>query len=103
MKKAINRKVYDTSNATKVAFWQNGYRVDDSHYEDATLYVSDKRSWFLHGTGGAMTQYARRQSGVTSEGEDIIALSPKEAADWLESHNFTEALERYFPDELEEA
>jgi len=103
MKKVIDGKVYNTDTATKVAEWDNGRPYNDFNNVTETLYITKKGNWFLHGEGGANSHY-RKSNGNSSWGSsDIIDKSEYEAYQWLEEHNKLEAIEKYFPEEIEEA
>ena len=62
-----------------------------------TLYLTATGSWFLHIQGVIKT-------GLTWRfGEDIQALSSREAEKWLKEHNQIGALEQYFGGQIEDA
>jgi len=103
MKKIIDGKRYDTETAERVHSWHNGYHAGDFHQCEEALYRTRKGTFFLHGEGGALSKYATPHGNMTGGGEDITPLTPKEAMEWLEAHDGTEALEKNFKDAITEA
>lgn len=102
MKKIIDRKVYDTKTATKIA--EDSYsNVSDFRYYSEDLYKTKSGNWFLCGEGGAMSKYAERVGNAMGGGCNIIPLSTDEVIDWLERTDNTDILEEHFADQLEEA
>ena len=96
MKQIINGKRYDTETATEVAGYTFGNRTDFKGIEE-TLYRTGKGTWFIHGWGGAATEYATYiGNGSSGDGEEIRVLTPEQAMDWLERHGKAEAIEKYF-------
>ena len=87
MKKIINGKVYDTATAASVGSWSFGNGFRDFHYVHETLYRKKTGEFFLHGEGGARTQYAEHVDQNTwSGGERIMPMSYAEAQKWAEEH-----------------
>ena len=86
MKKIINGKKYDTDTAKCVADWENGYGHSDFQYMEEQLYRKRTGEFFLHGEGGAMTQYAESYGNEYCGGEKIIPISESEAKEWAENH-----------------
>ena len=103
MKSIIDSKKYDTETAALVAEHSNGYGWNDFKFLREHLYVTKNGNWFLHGEGGALTEYADSYANCKSEGERIRAFTPDQALEWLAAHNETEAIEKYFADRIEEA
>ena len=103
MRAIINRKIYDIDTATAVASWSNGQATSDFSYLCETIYRTPRGNWFLYGEGGAASKYARQHNGYSSEGEEIVPLDESKALDHLEAWNKIEAIQKYFPDEIEEA
>ena len=85
MIKIINNKRYNTDKANELATWDNGRYGNDFHHVTETLYKTKNGNYFLHGTGGAATEYSR-QAGTNGRtgSEDIKALTPEDAIAWLE-------------------
>lgn len=103
MKKIINKKVYNTETATKVASWDNGVYGNDFRNCNEDLYRTAKGAWFIHGTGGPMSKYAVSHGNSTSGSSDIIDLTEEEAYQWMEEHDAIEGIEKYFANHIEEA
>ena len=79
MKSVIDKKLYDTDTAEKIASWGNGLSTSDFNYCEESLYLSPEGDWFLHGTGGDMT-----------------ALSRDEVIGWLSAKDAPKVIEEYF-------
>jgi hypothetical protein len=103
MKRIVNGKVYDTETAECVADWHNSFYGGDFQRCEESLYRTKKGAWFLAGEGGPMSKYARPVGNMTSGGEGLEPITPKEAQEWLEAKGFTAELEEYFSDQIEEA
>ena len=104
MKAIHNGLRYDTSTAEQVADWENGYQYSDFHYCCETLYRTAKGNWFLHGQGGARSEYAVRESSNTWGGSQrIIPMTAEEALSWCEDRGQVDAIEEYWPDSVEDA
>lgn len=87
MDKRIGTVLYRTSTSHKVGTWNNGAENKLDVIEE-TLYrkVTKTSHYFLHGKGGARTQYAAAKKGTLVSGEDIKPLSYAEAKKWAEDH-----------------
>lgn len=87
MDKRIGTVLYRTSTSHKVGTWTNGADNKLDVVEE-TLYrkVTNTSTYFMHGKGGARTQYARTRKGTLIAGEDIKPLSFDEAKKWAEGH-----------------
>ena len=103
MKKVINRKMYNTKTAEILHEWDNGIYGNDFRSCEETLYVTKKGNYFLHGKGGAMTEYAESHGNSVSEGSEIIPLTLEEVLTWLEEHDGADVIEERFQTEIEEA
>ena len=103
MKRIINGKAYNTDTAEEVAEYWNGYSVSDFKHFTEALYKTSKGAWFIAGEGGPMSHYARSVPGGTGGGEGLRVVTEAEAMAWLEGHGFTDELEEYFGDRIEEA
>lgn len=102
MKTTINNKVYDTNNATLVAEASN-HGGNDFRAWSEKLYLTRKGNWFLHGWGGALTEYATYYCNGKSSGERISPMTAEEALAWCEKHQQQEAIDQHFPEMIEEA
>lgn len=91
MDKRIGTILYRTSTSHKVGTWNNGADNKLDVVEE-TLYrkVTNTSTYFIHGKGGARTQYARTKKDTLVAGEDIRPLPFIEAKKWAEEH-LTEA------------
>ncbi len=104
MKKIIDKKLYDTDTADKIAEWDNGHGTTDGHYVSEDLYRTKKGSWFLYVEGGGLSRYAKRcGQNETCEGKGIELLNDDEALEWLSGHGFADEAEKYFADKIVEA
>ena len=102
MKRIIDGKVYDTETANVVE--SDEYSTPgDFHHTFQTLYVTKKGSYFFHGGGGPMTEYAVSVGNNSTSGSERIWTAEKEeVVAWLSRINPDKALE-LFPEEFEEA
>ena len=103
MKAIINGKRYDTQTATEIDHYSNQYSRNDFKYYEEGLYKTKAGNWFLKGTGGPMTKYARPAGNMTTGGPAIIPLSATEAREWLEHTKNLAALEEHFGAEMQDA
>lgn len=104
MKSVINGKIYNTETAELLHAWSNGKFTSDFGYLEESLYRTKKGAYFIAGEGGAMSRYSRScGSNSTCGGKGIEVVSEQQAMVWLEEHDGTEALEKYFSDKIEEA
>ncbi|MDG5760489.1 hypothetical protein QA600_14200 [Natronococcus sp. A-GB1] len=87
MQRVINRKVYDTDSADRIA--KHGAIVDkgDFHALAETLYKDSNGEYFLHCQGGAATEYAEQTPNGTTYGETLELLTKEEALDWCEKRS----------------
>jgi len=102
MRQIIDRKVYDTESAEKIA--KDGSIVDksDFHALAETLYKDPSGEYFLHCQGGAATQYAEEAREGTTYGEELRTLTKEEAVDWCEDRSInTDTVFEEFADLLE--
>lgn len=96
MKKIIKNKVYDTETARLQGEWWNGYSITDFHHLSQDLYLKKTGEFFLHITGGALTEYAKSTGDGWSGGEEIIPLTYDEAKEWAEAHLDADEYEAIF-------
>jgi hypothetical protein len=104
MLQIIGGKRYNTETATKVATYHNNLGRSDFHCVEETLYLTPKGAWFLQYWGGALTHYSRScgNSGYCGD-SGLKPLDTREAYQWLEDNEKTEALEKYFAEQISEA
>lgn len=96
MKKIINRKLYDTETARKVAEREE-YGPGDFKYVIETLYAKRSGAYFLHGYGNAASRYAERVDASSwRSGERIVPLTFDEAAEWAEEAMGADAWQEEF-------
>ena len=104
MKQVIEGKIYDTTTAEEICQCSSATqsRGDFSHWE-AGLYRTKRGRFFLAGSGGPMTRWARSiGQGSTTGGRGIIPVSADEARRCAERAGATaEELANFFS--LEEA
>ena len=96
MKKVINGRLYDTTTAKEI-----GYRcsnvADQLEGIQETLYRKRTGEFFLHGDGGARTQYAHQtEVGGWCGGEGIVPLSYDRAREWAEEYLDADEYLKYF-------
>lgn len=96
MKKIINGKKYNTETAKELGCWNNGFLPNDFNYCQETLYIKKTGEYFLHGEGGALTQYSEKTYGGSTSGEDITPLTENEAKEWAEKHLTADEYENIF-------
>jgi hypothetical protein len=100
----INGRRYNTATATKIASWDNGMGYSDFRHIDEDLYRTPKGVFFIVGEGGALSKYAQScGNNSTCGGVEWEVLSEEQAQAWLEDHDETEALEKYFADKIQDA
>jgi hypothetical protein len=108
MKTIINSKRYDTDKPGTILIAEkssNRPRSDFDFFKES-LYRTIRGTWFLAGSGGPMTKYAKSFGNSRRWGEAIIPLTPEMALDWMEKSDDPDALkaiEKYFSSELEDA
>lgn len=97
MKKIIQGFRWDTEKADKVCDIQEGY-AGDFRRIDAGLYCTQRaRKFFLAGSGGPMTVFAKsvdQNSWTGSEG--IIPISDEDARRYAEKYADTDTIEKFF-------
>ncbi|MBR3780651.1 MAG: hypothetical protein IKK63_05560 [Clostridia bacterium] len=87
MRKIINKKMYNTETAKRIASCNNGLGYNDINYFSERLYRKKNREFFLYGEGGPATKYSECiGQNSWSSGCDIIPLTLDEAKEWAEEH-----------------
>lgn len=107
MKKIINGLRYDTETATEVGGYSHGSYPssgDFSHWS-ATLYKTPRSGrFFLYGEGGGMTRFAEHSPyGGSCGGEKLIPMDRPEALQWAEEYLDSDAIEKHFSDDIQDA
>lgn len=102
MKSIINGRIYDTEKSVKVCNINVGNVSDFSHFEAELFQTPRSKKFFLAGSGGPMTCFARRvDQNSTSGGSGIIPLTEEDALRYAERYASVETVQRFF--EIEEA
>ncbi len=87
MKKIINGKKYDTDTAQLCASYSFGFPGSHNHWE-GSLYRKKTGEFFLHGRGGANSQWAKAiDQNSRSGGSGILPMTEGEARVWVERHD----------------
>lgn len=102
MKKIIDRKIYNTETAKKVAYWSNDYGTTDFKWQSETLYCSPKGQYFLHGEGGPMSAYAVHKGNESSGGENIKLMTEDDTMDWMENRQLIKEMQELFGAQVEQ-
>ena len=104
MRKVINRRLYDTETAERLAYWDNDLPASDFRSQEEALYRTKHGALFIHGRGGPLSDYAVPVgNNGRGGGEDIRPVSQEEAIDWLEMRQLTDELIELFPDAVSDA
>lgn len=106
MKAIINGFRYDTEKADFIGDASGGgSSVRDFSYWEAGLYrTKTAKRYFLAGSGGPMTQWAKTISqNEWSGGEGIRPLSKGDALSWAEQYLDPETVEKWFYDDIQDA
>ena len=97
MRKVINKKLYDTDHARKVAYWDNDCPVNDFSYCEETLYQKPRTGeYFLVGSGGPRSPYNKVSYGSLVGSDALLILSRDEAMRWCEEKAPAEVYEAEF-------
>jgi len=103
MRKIMDGKRYDTETAEFVVQLHCPYYGNDFKAHDTGLYRTKRGNWFVAGSGGPLTQWARQVGNGYSGGSGLRPLEIAEARDLLEQHGTPEQVEQYFGAEIEDA
>jgi hypothetical protein len=101
MKQIIEGKAYNTETAELIGTEHNGHH--DFRKKSESLYKTAKGNFFLHGIGGAMTEYGEDYGDGRSGGSKLIPMSEQEAFKWAQLNLQTDITEKYFSQHIEEA
>lgn len=102
MKKIINGKLYNTETAREVG-WRQHSNPGDFHYVLETLYCKKTGEYFIHGEGGALTQYAETiGQNQWRGGEHIEPMNLASAKEWAEQYLSADAYEAEFGEVTED-
>ena len=103
MKQIIEGKAYNTETAELIGTDHNGHHHGDFRKKSESLYKTAKGNFFLHGIGGAMTEYGEDYGDGRSGGSKLIPMSEQEAFKWAQLNLHTSATEEHFLHLIEEA
>ena len=103
MKQIIEGKTYNTETAELIGSYDNGHYANDFRQKSELLYKTAKGNFFLHGIGGAMTEYGKDCGYGRDGGSKLIPMSEQEAFEWAQLHLQTDTTEKYFSQHIEEA
>lgn len=84
MKKVINGKLYNTEAAKRLGYWNNGFSRSDFYFSEETMFKTKSDAYFLHGAGGANSQYGQWAGNSGGPGEEIRPYTKNEAKQWCE-------------------
>lgn len=90
MKKRIDKKLYDTDTALKIASWEE--LPGDFSYICETLYRKRSGEYFLHGEGGPRSMYGIQEGSNFRGGATIVPLTYEQAEKWAEEHAPTDVV-----------
>ena len=97
MKKIIKGRLYDTTTAKELGWWENIQDVRNFSHFSETLYRKRTGEFFLYGKGGPSTKYSQRvDQNCWSGGEDIFPVSAENARSWAEEHLDADDYEKIF-------
>lgn len=94
--------MYNTDTATLIGSKNNGNLGSDFNYFCESLYRKRTGEYFLHGEGGAMTQYAEWHNGLLCGGERIVSLTFDAARLWAEENLDADIYEAEFGEVVED-
>lgn len=80
MKRVIEGKVYNTDTARQICQVRCSCYPGDFHYEETWLYRSPRGVYFLAGSGGPMTRWARPEGSNSWSGGSGLHLIGKDEA-----------------------
>lgn len=103
MKRIIEKKVYDTETATKIATTSFGQSNDFKSFAE-TLYRTAKGNYFLQYRGGPLSKYGVNEGTAGRRGDSgIIVFTHDEAFKRLVSAKESDLAAEMFPDKITEA
>jgi len=101
MKKVIDGKLYDTETAEEICGYSFG-NGGDFERVDETLYRTKKGIFFIAGSGGCQSKYARAtEPGWVGGGGGIVTVAAAEALKFAEVHGEADTIAKFF--KIEEA
>lgn len=103
MKQIIEGKAYNTETAKLIGSHDNGHYSNDFRQKSEALYKTAKGNFFLHGEGGAMTEYGEDCGNSRGSGSKLIPMSEHAAFEWAQLHLAADTIEECFSQYIEEA
>lgn len=103
MKQIIEGKSYNTETAALIGSYDNGHHHGDFRKKSESLYKTAKGNFFLHGIGGAMTEYGEDWGNSRGGGSKLIPMSEHAAFEWAQRHLDAATIEKCFSQYIEEA
>jgi hypothetical protein len=104
MKKIIDGLRYDTEKAVEIGSYDTGLGNRDFRNWSATLYRTPRSNrYFLAGSGGPMTRFARSVGNMSSGGDGLFPMTAQEALEWAEQYLDADAIEQHFGDAIQDA
>lgn len=102
MKRVIDGKIYDTETATLIDEAAASCSLSDFGYWEESLYRTPRGRYFIAGSGGPMSRWARQiEMNTWSGGAGIEPLSESEALHWCEERGIdAETIGEHFKLEL---
>lgn len=91
MRRIIGGRAYDTATAKLLAEASAPLPTNDLRFWHEKIYRTTRGAYFLHGTGGAGTSWAKRNPAGLTPGEDLRPLPLYNAQAWIEKY----ATEKY--------
>lgn len=96
MKAIIEGRRYNTETATKIGETSSDYGRGDFRHSEEALYLTKRGQFFLAGSGGPLTRWARSVPNGSMGGSGIHLLSETEAREWAESNLSVAEMEAAF-------
>ena len=83
----IDGKRYNTDTAKGIHYWSNMGDSRDFRWRSKELYRTQGGAYFIHHSGGPMTDMAESHGNNVSGGERIEPVSARDAMRFLASHD----------------
>jgi len=84
MQQVIDRTLYDTEQAEEIARYAPNTGTGDYNRLVETLYKTASGEYFLHGDGGAATEWAEKHGTQRMPNEEIRLFTDEDAVEWCE-------------------
>lgn len=96
MKRIINGKKYDTETATPVCHYSYS-NTGDFHFVRKTLYRKKNGEFFIHGRGGAASEFAEQiDCNTWCGGEKMFVVTEDTAREFAEKYATVDQYEEVF-------